>query len=307
MLASGRAMRSTEVRDVPLVPERDALHDRRRPEPGRRARGRRSLAEDRVFLVRHGRRALLTGGERLGQLAHLGALSVPYLERDRLADGRQYGEGATHSAMPSRMTTWVDTGAGARPSAAATRRSTPGSMWSRCRRLRTASSRRRHRSTAGAGPATGPPRRRSRRPGGPTDPARRGCRGFGRPASCRGARGHDRATRATSAVAFASSRSVASTSCRASAVSRRSEEVMPKCTYAAASRGEVLSAQAVRNAMTSCCVTASIRRRLRRSVAAPGAPGPRPRAAPGPRRPAPRARGSRPGTTARTCAPRSRP
>jgi hypothetical protein len=33
---------------------------------------------------------------------------------------------------------------------------------------------------------------------------------------------------------------------------------MPKCTSAAASRGVVLSAHAVRNAMTSCCVTDSI-------------------------------------------------
>ena len=33
---------------------------------------------------------------------------------------------------------------------------------------------------------------------------------------------------------------------------------MPKCTYAAASRGDVLSAHADRNAMTSCWVTASI-------------------------------------------------
>src|SRR5262249_5596264 len=36
------------------------------------------------------------------------------------------------------------------------------------------------------------------------------------------------------------------------------DEVIPKCTYAAASRGRVLSAQADRNAMTSCWVTASI-------------------------------------------------
>ena len=62
----------------------------------------------------------------------------------------------------------------------------------------------------------------------------------------------------TSASAFASSTSVASTSCSASAVSSRSDEVSPKWTYAAASRGVVLSAQALRKAMTSCWVTASI-------------------------------------------------
>src|SRR5699024_2112549 len=39
---------------------------------------------------------------------------------------------------------------------------------------------------------------------------------------------------------------------------QQSDEVMPKWTHAAASRGSVLSAHAVRNAMTSCWVTASI-------------------------------------------------
>src|SRR6202035_818601 len=61
----------------------------------------------------------------------------------------------------------------------------------------------------------------------------------------------------TSVLALASSRSVASVSWMASAVSSRSDEVMPKCTYAAASRGTVLSAHAVRNAITSWLVTAS--------------------------------------------------
>ena len=53
------------------------------------------------------------------------------------------------------------------------------------------------------------------------------------------------------------SRSVASVSWTASAVSSRSDEVMPKCTQAAASRGTVLSAHAVRKAITSWSVTAS--------------------------------------------------
>jgi hypothetical protein len=52
--------------------------------------------------------------------------------------------------------------------------------------------------------------------------------------------------------------SVASASCSASAVSSRSEDVMPKWTNRAASRGSVLSAHADRNAITSCWVTASI-------------------------------------------------
>ena len=40
-------------------------------------------------------------------------------------------------------------------------------------------------------------------------------------------------------------------------MSSRSDEVSPKWTYAAASRGSVLSAHAVRKAITSCWVTAS--------------------------------------------------
>ena len=41
-------------------------------------------------------------------------------------------------------------------------------------------------------------------------------------------------------------------------MSSRSDEVSPKWTYAAAARGLVLSAQAVRKAITSCWVTSSI-------------------------------------------------
>jgi len=63
---------------------------------------------------------------------------------------------------------------------------------------------------------------------------------------------------AVSVTALAISRSVAFVSCSASAVSSRSEDVIPKWTYAAASRGVVLSAQADRNAITSWLVTASI-------------------------------------------------
>ncbi|OLE22629.1 MAG: hypothetical protein AUG49_18400 [Catenulispora sp. 13_1_20CM_3_70_7] len=71
------------------------------------------------------------------------------------------------------------------------------------------------------------------------------------------ARAWSRST-ATSLSALASRMSVASVSWSASAVSSRSEDVMPKCTKAAASRGSVLSAQADRKAITSCWVTASI-------------------------------------------------
>src|SRR2546423_1271042 len=62
---------------------------------------------------------------------------------------------------------------------------------------------------------------------------------------------------ATSTSARSSSWSLASVSWMARAVSLRSWEVMPKCTYAAASRGWVLSAHAVRKAITSCWVTSS--------------------------------------------------
>jgi hypothetical protein len=73
------------VRDVALVPQRDVL------EPGLQvpAQHPRQPAEllrlDRVALVRHRARALLLAlAEGLLGLAHLGALQVPDLERERL-------------------------------------------------------------------------------------------------------------------------------------------------------------------------------------------------------------------------------
>jgi hypothetical protein len=56
-------------------------------------------------------------------------------------------------------------------------------------------------------------------------------------------------------------------------VSSRSLLVIPKWTYAAASRGSVLSAQADRKAMTSCWVTASISATASGWAAPRGAPG----------------------------------
>ncbi len=117
-----------------------------------------------------------------------------------------------------------------------------------------------------------------------------------------------RAARRRARPPWPSRMSVASTSCSASAVSSRSDEVIPKWTYAAASRGVVLSAQAVRNAMTSCWVTASIvGDGLRASAAARREPARRRRPGRRRRRRAPPAPASPPGTTARTCGPRSRP
>jgi hypothetical protein len=75
------------VRDVALVPQRDALGHRAdvaAHDPGQPAD---ALAQDRVALVRHRRGPLLPTAERLLQLAHLRALPVPHLQRDRLADG----------------------------------------------------------------------------------------------------------------------------------------------------------------------------------------------------------------------------
>ncbi len=146
----------------------------------------------------------------------------------------------THSAIPSRITTWVATSAGHSPSSASTCDSMAGSMLEYVPTgpdslptaipARARTSRSRHRAIANAKSATSVPRCASacsRRP-------------------------------AVSVEHLAISRSVASVSCTASAVSSRSDEVIPKWTYAAACRGTVLSAQADRNAMTSWPVTASI-------------------------------------------------
>ena len=80
------------VRDVALVPEGDVLqpdlrgaaYDAREPAD--------PLSRDRVALVRHRRRALLAGGERLLDFANLRPREVADLERERVQRGGDDGE-----------------------------------------------------------------------------------------------------------------------------------------------------------------------------------------------------------------------
>src|SRR5690242_3437607 len=72
------------MRDVALVPERDVL-ERRLAVPAEEPREAHDLLRaDRVFLVGHRRRALLTLPERFLDLADLGLLKPPDLERELL-------------------------------------------------------------------------------------------------------------------------------------------------------------------------------------------------------------------------------
>ena len=82
------------VRDVPLVPQRDALGHRRHVPADHPGQPGDPLGADGVLLVRHRRGALLALAERLGQLADLGPLAVPHLQRDGLADRRGQGQRA---------------------------------------------------------------------------------------------------------------------------------------------------------------------------------------------------------------------
>ena len=61
---------------------------------------RHALAEDRVALVGHGRRALLALAERLLGLAHLGALQVADLDGELLDAGADDGQGAEERGVP---------------------------------------------------------------------------------------------------------------------------------------------------------------------------------------------------------------
>ena len=143
------------------------------------------LALDRVALVRHGRAALLAGGERLGRLADLGALQVADLGGDELegrADRRARVQ-VLGVAVPGDHLGGRDRG---QPEGGADRTPRrPGRCWSTCRRRPRACRRRSRpwpaRAACGPGRPAGTTGRAWRR----TWSARRGCRGCGRPSGCR--------------------------------------------------------------------------------------------------------------------------
>ena len=278
---------------------------------GRSGPGRRS-ARDMIgfFLCGIALEPFWPGAERLRQLAHLGALAVPHLQRDRLAD-RGHDRQRRHPLADA--VAHARPGSPRRPARRPSVRATAAStlrvdVRSTSRPRRRSSRPRPPRGPAAAGRGSGPSRRRSRPPGARRRPARRGCRGCGRPAACPGAPAPRSRSAATSASALASSMSVASTSCSASAVSSRSDEVMPKCTYAAASRGLGVVGpggqerdHVVLGDRLDLGDRVRGRRRRRRAPARPPQAGTVPAAA------CASSTGARPGTTARTCGPRSRP
>ena len=98
-----------------------------------RASPRELLRLHRVALVRHRARALLLAlAERLLGLAHLGALQVPDLERERLDARAERRARVQHLGVAVAGSTCV-AGTGCSPRCSHTYRSTAGRRWSTCR------------------------------------------------------------------------------------------------------------------------------------------------------------------------------
>ena len=116
------------VRDVALVPERDVLEadDRRRAHDAREAAD--PLGDLRVALVRHRRRALHPGGERLLDLAHLGAREVPDLRREAVERRRDERERREQLGVPVARDHLRRDRIGSSPSRSQAMRSTSGSI-----------------------------------------------------------------------------------------------------------------------------------------------------------------------------------
>ena len=147
------------------------------------------LALHRVALVRHRARALLPGAERLLDLADLGALQVPDLERERL-DARADRRARVQQLGVAVACDHLGRGHRRRARARRTRASsTAGSTLEYVptapESLPTAIARAGARRAArGRGGSAAPRARAWRR----TWSARRGCRACGRPSGCRGTR-----------------------------------------------------------------------------------------------------------------------
>ena len=83
------------MRDVALVPQRDVLERRRHRSAHDTCEAGQVFGQDRVALVRHRRRSLLTGREVFLGLAHLAALQVADFDGealDRAGDDTERGE-----------------------------------------------------------------------------------------------------------------------------------------------------------------------------------------------------------------------
>ena len=70
------------MRNITFVPERDVFHRRDHGHADEAGKARQVLGQNRVALVRHGRRAFLALGEEFFGFKHFGALHVAYFNRD---------------------------------------------------------------------------------------------------------------------------------------------------------------------------------------------------------------------------------
>src|SRR5258708_36721532 len=86
--------------DVAFVPERYPLENGDTLRAHDSGQSGYPLGANRVPLVRHCGRALLADREGLSQLSDFGALAVPDLQRDSLADGGDHGQDADPSGDP---------------------------------------------------------------------------------------------------------------------------------------------------------------------------------------------------------------
>ena len=98
------------MRDIALVPESDVLEADVRCAAHDAREAADALGGDRIALVRHRRRALLTGCERLLDLAHLRAREVTDLEAKASSEEATTASTVKSSACRSRWMTCVEGG-----------------------------------------------------------------------------------------------------------------------------------------------------------------------------------------------------
>src|SRR5688572_25668032 len=103
------------VADVPLVPQRLVLERSAGIAAEEPRQTRDPFRQDRVALVGHRRAALLTGLERLLELADLGVLEVPDLRREALEAAAQDRHRAEERGMPVALDDLCARGVGVEP------------------------------------------------------------------------------------------------------------------------------------------------------------------------------------------------
>jgi len=86
--------------DIALVPQGDVFHGRNCVAAHKPGKSGQVLGENRVALVRHGGRTLLTFREEFLGLQHFGALQVPDFRGDPLNGGRDHAKRCKIHRMP---------------------------------------------------------------------------------------------------------------------------------------------------------------------------------------------------------------